>query len=768
MSNTPGNGRRVSLRRKRGPRDERGDSPLSKRVSPSVEERINPELPEVKEFRTKKNFSQKMAAVSHPPSTPKNRVNAEEESVHFSPDTPLMCSQIMGTQECEVVWDCNSPGFSKEDLKRMCNGDDASPIPIMPPPQRALFPLALRNRSVSGQMTSSGKSSQAALVAAQLDALLQNIPNKDKSLEKSLDDILSESASPEMDNSYGVSTSLLEELTQPFQISGVEEVDEEDNSSKKFIANDKKLNKSMSKEEDMEINSPKSFEHNIRARSSVTSVPSMSESMTEDMNMSSLEMNTAITDVSSMSADIFDDDLFNDSVIRTTQAVEAATFDIRKASKSTPINVNLKNKKLSSASSDEGVGPSQASTVSAVDHGSSPILGKFRSPENLPPRRIRNTFRLNTFDSPDIMKEDTSRNSLKQNSLSNQASVNNNVTNNFNVNKPRLSKGDNLKIEDSITEKKMVNDKRFLSNNVKSEMGINVNKISGSKVNTSTLVSKDSNIMFDNKVVSEKSNIANINQHSKSQVDKFNPRINQETKFGCQNISNVSQQQTRFIYPQKQSNMHNKNDGNKMPRSKSTNNAFIASSSSSSSLRRFNSTDTPSPKCSLADRFNSAVTDFQLKEFEDDDDFFATVLEDDFSNTTIDTISSSIPNKKEDSKMSLFEKNLKPIKNFPGRGPLSNKITDPSPVFENTKQVNKFSVKNLTINSSKEGFKFAAMTSGQVLKGDKSSPKKNLQVTSHTSNSVVSRVLIPTSSDMLDDDDDLFQDDVLTAIEEVE
>lgn len=36
----------------------------------------------------------------------------------YSPDAPFICSQLGGTQECEVVWDCNTPGHSKDDLKR--------------------------------------------------------------------------------------------------------------------------------------------------------------------------------------------------------------------------------------------------------------------------------------------------------------------------------------------------------------------------------------------------------------------------------------------------------------------------------------------------------------------------------------------------------------------------------------------------------------------------------------------------------------------------
>ncbi|XP_068244256.1 titin homolog [Palaemon carinicauda] len=108
----------------------------------------------------------------------KHRTNElEEQRLHqHSPDTPFMSSQLLGTQECEVVWDCNSPGFSKDDLKRMCGdtGSDENTSPAIPEfvapiPNRALF---TRTRSRKASNIS------AVDTTAQLDELLNQLSAK--------------------------------------------------------------------------------------------------------------------------------------------------------------------------------------------------------------------------------------------------------------------------------------------------------------------------------------------------------------------------------------------------------------------------------------------------------------------------------------------------------------------------------------------------------------------------------------------------------------
>ncbi|XP_042208565.1 uncharacterized protein LOC121856855 [Homarus americanus] len=197
--------RRMSLRRKRSTKGtDATESPVSKKSSPLMEnvddetsgnsvqsqvyefQRINSQLllSPRQSFRTpkidqKRRLSDNTKQTFHTPQTRQQELESQQQ---HSPDTPFICSQLHGTQECEVVWDCNSPGYSKDDLKRMPGGDavetstgDCPVAFVTPAPHRVLFPR-VRSRP---QCSSFNKNT-----TAQLDELLDQLSSKDSQLEE--------------------------------------------------------------------------------------------------------------------------------------------------------------------------------------------------------------------------------------------------------------------------------------------------------------------------------------------------------------------------------------------------------------------------------------------------------------------------------------------------------------------------------------------------------------------------------------------------------
>ncbi|XP_071521948.1 uncharacterized protein [Panulirus ornatus] len=203
MSSTPT--RRVSLRRKRSTKNaDVTGSPVSKKSSPLREDKCDEDSVNCTKsqiYTSRRIRSQPVSSPHDSYSLTKNddqssHSTSEEKSFHtphsshqqreiehqrqHSPDTPFICSQLGGTQECEVVWDCNSPGYSKDDLKRMPGGEgEAGAIPvtfIAPVPHRVLFPKG-KGRP---QTTTSVKST-----TAQLDKLLDQLRSKNVKQEES-------------------------------------------------------------------------------------------------------------------------------------------------------------------------------------------------------------------------------------------------------------------------------------------------------------------------------------------------------------------------------------------------------------------------------------------------------------------------------------------------------------------------------------------------------------------------------------------------------
>lgn len=407
MISTPA--RRISLRRKRCAGNAgSSDSPVSKRVSPSIEDLDNEDLKgsrdgsHVKGSYYVRNVQDSVLAKL--PSTPKNNVGGrnEEGSVdqqdhhqQHSPDTPFMSSQLCGTQECEVVWDCNSPGYSKDDLKRMPGGDCndvvtvSSPVTfVAPAPHRMLFPRSrMRSQPRSAKDTT-----------AQLDELLNQLSTKgNKSKRPPVNEptvpdgeekLISNgnSCSPPSEE-LGLSPStppeapILHQSSQPFEVH--EKVRQEEAGD---IASDTSVSNA--------------FEDSLWGDDlnmgvcDISGVSEASDSVSKGkLNVTADEKeNVPVTDVKDaidMSTDVFDDDLFNDSVIRSTQAVEEAMVQSYKAEaksdvfgieslssqvKGVGINVCGKSyvekrnfvtgiRKTSSVSEDEGVVLSQTAVI---------------------------------------------------------------------------------------------------------------------------------------------------------------------------------------------------------------------------------------------------------------------------------------------------------------------------------------------------------------------------------------------------------------------
>lgn len=409
MISTPA--RRISLRRKRCAGNAgSSDSPVSKRVSPSIEDFDEEELKSSHDgSRVKGSYyvrNVQDSVVAKLPSTPKNNVGSRSEEgrvdphdhhQQHSPDTPFMSSQLCGTQECEVVWDCNSPGYSKDDLKRMPGGDcndvvtASSPITfVAPAPHRMLFPRSrMRSQPRSAkdttaqldellnQLSTKGNKSSGLPVSDEPpipDAEGKLIPNGKPGSPPSEELSLSPSTPPE--------ATLLHQSSQPFEVHEAFRQEEvADIALDTSVAN--------------------AFEDSLWGDDlnmgvcDISGVSETSDSVSKQkLNVTADEKeNVPVTDVVKdaidMSTDVFDDDLFNDSVIRSTQAVEEAmeqsykaeaksdTFGIESLSskvKGVGINVHGKSsvekrnfvtgiRKTSSVSEDEGVVLSQTAVI---------------------------------------------------------------------------------------------------------------------------------------------------------------------------------------------------------------------------------------------------------------------------------------------------------------------------------------------------------------------------------------------------------------------
>ncbi|XP_063606203.1 uncharacterized protein LOC134781102 [Penaeus indicus] len=407
MISTPA--RRISLRRKRCAGNAgSSDSPVSKRVSPSIEDLDEEELKSSRDGSHVKGSyyvrNVQDSVVAKLPSTPKNNVvgrneegtvDQQDHHQQHSPDTPFMSSQLCGTQECEVVWDCNSPGYSKDDLKRMPGGDCndvtvSSPITfVAPAPHRMLFPRSrMRSQPRSAKDTT-----------AQLDELLNQLSTKgNKSNRSPVNEPTvpdgegklipnGNSCSPPSEE-LGLSPStppeapILRQSSQPFEAHEIVPQEEAGN-----IASD--------------TSAANAFEDSLWGDDlnmgvcDISGVSEASDSVSkEKLNVIADEKENvpvadAVKDAVDMSTDVFDDDLFNDSVIRSTQAVEEAmgqsykaeptsdTFGIESlSSKVKGVGINVRGRsyaekrnfvagirKTSSVSEDEGVVLSQTAVI---------------------------------------------------------------------------------------------------------------------------------------------------------------------------------------------------------------------------------------------------------------------------------------------------------------------------------------------------------------------------------------------------------------------
>ncbi|XP_066985749.1 dentin sialophosphoprotein-like [Macrobrachium rosenbergii] len=262
----------------------------------------------------------------------------EEQRLHqHSPDTPFMSSQLCGTQECEVVWDCNSPGFSKDDLKRMCGdtGSDEStspavPVFVAPMPTRALF---TRNRSRHCSNIS------AVDTTAQLDELLNQLSAKG-SLSKDSQSVAS-SSRPEGDLESTSSTEnelishtppavkdsqpatppvpfnlITEASSEPFEVwdesqvavGGHVEVSAIDDQA------DVEILEETTWDDDLNMAVCDISGRDIMGDSPSKSAKSKSQSCNISKDVSKVKNNESL--------DVFDDDYFNDTLIESTQMWE--------------------------------------------------------------------------------------------------------------------------------------------------------------------------------------------------------------------------------------------------------------------------------------------------------------------------------------------------------------------------------------------------------------------------------------------------------------
>lgn len=342
MSTSPS--MRFSLRRKRSTRSgENSGSPAIKKNSPTLPEakKESPSTPKSHKLHRPNNRPSRSGSRSSPQrSRVKSRKKDDNEEKNLqtpatvkwthpdedslrqpSPDMPFISSQLCSTQECEVVWDCDSPGFTKDDLKRMHSGRETElpdrPVQITQLPHRQLFPLT-RSRA--------SRASTSSNTTAQLNDLLDFLSNKEhagrrekekvenpNSHHKSLQHIVPPKGSFSEDGSSSESQALLEPLmeasTQPFEVAGASGLKESDQNLPSDIDDSiwgDDLNLGMCDLNDSaltEQGSSKTSSKGARVAS-------------KEADRSRLPQET--------STDIFDDDLFSDSVILSTQAVEEA------------------------------------------------------------------------------------------------------------------------------------------------------------------------------------------------------------------------------------------------------------------------------------------------------------------------------------------------------------------------------------------------------------------------------------------------------------
>ncbi|KAL7630473.1 UNVERIFIED_CONTAM: hypothetical protein RMT77_019357 [Armadillidium vulgare] len=235
---------RISLRRKRLCNEFESNEPSPKRISPAkndqlVSDQKKNEKKEIIEtdksliatnMMTPKNY--KKRGVKRNFQTPKTPRNIESDTSlcnkneatenEFSPSqspSQFPSSQIPSTQDWEVVWDCNSPGYSKEELKKM--GDDHSDksfnsSPIASFPNRLFTKLKRRPLPLSPiHLPSRLNSKNSMAVAAELDSLLIKVNGERiQQLEEQSDD--SEPLANDISN-------ILNASSQPFDVSNLEE-----------------------------------------------------------------------------------------------------------------------------------------------------------------------------------------------------------------------------------------------------------------------------------------------------------------------------------------------------------------------------------------------------------------------------------------------------------------------------------------------------------------------------------------------------------------
>ncbi|KAK7082699.1 hypothetical protein SK128_013745 [Halocaridina rubra] len=467
----------------------------------------------------------------------------EIQKSQHSPDSPFISSQLLGTQECEVVWDCNSPGFSKDDLKRMSNRHDKeeSPIPvefIAPIPYRSLFPKTrLRSNNVSTINTT-----------AQLDELLHQVTAKDflseeneeegpaltsylqepytSSVSKlrnsfSRPDVDSDTLSPDRPNlDFRLSHS-----TQSFTVLDQDTQDTE--VVTQCLSNDnnmdsKQLEESVWEDLNVAICDFSGINDLCDSQSDVLSghgkmLPDKKESVLSSVQV--IKVNPQ--NESRESLDIFDDDYFNDSVIHSTQLWEKEILEKDNKSSASPKHVAEVVAKASyhACNQFQGINKKQGSSshlgeLSKTHHiyqdkhcdlpskepeiennhlesssstseiKCSPIIGKPRvSPvEKTVPRKVRNTFRL------DINPNTGMRNNI---GVSSTAALNSTSDHVFGIN------NGNFRMKTINTESSGIINKGHQERRVKSSINENLIKPSKQKPLKSLFTSNSKNIITD-------------------------------------------------------------------------------------------------------------------------------------------------------------------------------------------------------------------------------------------------------------------------------
>ncbi|KAK3890830.1 hypothetical protein Pcinc_005235, partial [Petrolisthes cinctipes] len=279
---------------------------------------------------------------SHATPRAKRRQETSESLQQHSPDMPFLSSQLCSTQDCEVVWNCDSPGFSKDDLKRLhgdqtesnVGGCSLSPLEKSSSvPNRALFSWA-RNKPTN--TTSAGISK----TTSQLNQLLDQLC-KSKDEETKAPDSMNLMELPESHNEYSSSTQnstlssspllpklLLAPSSQPFTVF---EKPCSVKSGNNFAPVEDALDVHGSVDDsvwDDELNLGICDISGIDLASDQNKKTLVKETDSSVITFNKLEPTDAAVDIICESSDVFDDDLFNESVIRTTQAVEEALVEL--------------------------------------------------------------------------------------------------------------------------------------------------------------------------------------------------------------------------------------------------------------------------------------------------------------------------------------------------------------------------------------------------------------------------------------------------------